>query len=308
MTRERLDELLEGLRDLWRDREIPPSSNPMFQGVHLAGGEPFREPELLLHAVARCSELRLYVDYVETNAEWCSSKAAGVDRFAPLAESGLRRVLISCSPFHAERIPLKRTLAAIEAAQEVFGRRHVIVYMPEYLSLISELEAERPVPLDRWTARYGAEKTAELFWRGYGLIPGGRAGYRLGHLCPLSSAESFAGEDCSFELIRSQHAHFDPDGNFIPFFCGGLSLGRIGSLPRFYSDFALKDLPLASILVRDGPHGLMELAKKRFGYEPFEGYAGKCHLCVDVRRHIAERTKDFDELAPRKYYEMLLPA
>jgi hypothetical protein len=33
-----------------------------------------------------------------------------------------------------------------------------------------------------------------------------------------------------------------------------------------------------------------------------DGYAGKCHLCVDVRRHLVRRG-GFPELRPAAFYE-----
>jgi hypothetical protein len=48
-----------------------------------------------------------------------------------------------------------------------------------------------------------------------------------------------------------------------------------------------------------------ELAQVRanYGYEELsDGYAGKCHLCVDVRRRLASR-EEFAELRLREFYE-----
>ena len=48
---------------------------------------------------------------------------------------------------------------------------------------------------------------------------------------------------------------------------------------------------------------MFELAQEEYGYQPMlEGYTGKCHLCVDVRRHLVE-TGDFAELRPPGFYE-----
>jgi hypothetical protein len=51
---------------------------------------------------------------------------------------------------------------------------------------------------------------------------------------------------------------------------------------------------------------LLELAVREFGYEPLqEGYLSKCHLCLDVRKHIAQKTDEFKELRPREFYYYL---
>jgi hypothetical protein len=47
---------------------------------------------------------------------------------------------------------------------------------------------------------------------------------------------------------------------------------------------------LIDILVRMGPFRLFELGKEEYGYQGLpEGYAGKCHLCVEVRKHLSKQ-------------------
>ena len=51
---------------------------------------------------------------------------------------------------------------------------------------------------------------------------------------------------------------------------------------------------------------LYEFAVKEYGYkESRDGYVSKCHLCVDIRRHIIQETDEFKELSPRVFYEGL---
>lgn len=39
-----------------------------------------------------------------------------------------------------------------------------------------------------------------------------------------------------------------------------------------------------------------------YGYiQQNDGYVGKCHLCVDVRKHLIKYS-DFDELRPKEFY------
>jgi len=45
------------------------------------------------------------------------------------------------------------------------------------------------------------------------------------------------------------------------------------------------------------------MAQAKYEYRPLaEGYTGKCHLCVDVRRHLVN-VGGFAELRPRGFYE-----
>ncbi len=297
MSKDQLEALLKGISKTWQ--------NP--RGLHLAGGEAFLNFPLLLYGVEKCQELGLPIEYVETNAGWCVSEEEGRQRFSLLKEAGLRRVLISVSPFHAETIPLKRTLAAIKIAEEVFGPGNVIVYISSFIELIARFSTEKPVPLSAWIKTYGREGAGRLFWQGYALIPGGRAGIELGPLAPQRfSPEAFRGETCLQEILLSRHGHFDPYGNYIPLFCGGLTLGEIGEdLPRFVAHFDYRKRPLTRILIEEGPYGLYLWAQKEFGFKPSqEGYAGKCHLCVEVRHFLVEQD-EFPELAPRAFYQNL---
>ncbi len=295
MGKEELEALLRGIKETW----VYP------RGLHLAGGEAFLNFDLLLFGVERCRALGLPIEYVETNAGWCVDYETGLEKFSRLKEAGLFSVLISVSPFHAETIPLKRTLWAIKAAEEVFGPGNVIVYMRQFIPLIRRFGEESPVPLQKWIETLGREEAGRLFWEGYALIPGGRAGVELGRLAPWRfRPEDFAGQNCAQEILRSRHAHFDPYQNYIPLFCGGLSLGQFEDLPTFVREFDYRKLTLIRLLVEGGPFALFRFAKENFGFEPKEVYAGKCHLCVDVRNYLVGQ-EAFPELAPKAFYENL---
>lgn len=303
MDRRTLQLILKGIKAIWQDYSPPLFKNILFHGVHLAGGEPFLNFPLLLEVTKETINSGVYLGYIETNAGWCIDEEDVHDKFTRLYNVGLKRIFISCSPFHAEKIPLKRTLLAIEVAFKVFGARNVIVYMEHYLQEIAKFGLDEPVSIQRWIELYGKEKAGEMFWRGYRIIPGGRAGYRLGDLSKRYPAKVFSKQNCRFEILQSQHAHFDLYGNYIPYFCGGLSIGDSTDLIKFYEEFNLEDLPLAKLLVEGGPYALMQFAKEKFNYvELSSGYVGKCHLCVDIRKHLSSTATEFKELSPREFY------
>ena len=276
---------------------------PQRPRVHLTGGEPFLQFPLLLEGAAMAAELGIY-SYVETSASWCTDEDEAVESFVALHDAGLQAVLISCSPFHAERIPPLRTLMAARAALEVFGPHRVMVYQTDFLEVVQRFGIERATPLTRYEEMLGDDGAFRLLWQGYGLISGGRSGYALGHLVPRRPVEAFAQEDCAGTLLYAPHSHFDLYGNFIPGFCGGLVVGEWQDLPQLLANVqAGRYPPLIEILVDRGPYGLCQLAVEQFGYVGLEeGYAGKCHLCVDVRRHLSG-DDGFRELRPRGFYD-----
>jgi len=60
-------------------------------------------------------------------------------------------------------------------------------------------------------------------------------------------------------------------------------------------------------LISSGPYGLFEWAQANYDYPLLpDGYTGKCHLCVDVRRHLVQvAPEDFPALRPRGFYTHL---
>jgi len=201
---------------------------------------------------------------------------------------------------------LQRTLLAIDTAIEEFGFQRVFVYLAEWIEYISRFSVAETVPLDRFVQSYGHDPAGVMFWEGYGLISGGRAGYSLGEFTELLPPEAFRDETCAGELLAPAQSHLDLYGNYIAGFCAGLSLGDWKRLPALVEEFSRGVTPpLVGILLQQGPYGLYELARREHGYQLLEGgYAGKCHLCVDVRQHLAQY-EHFSELTPREFYKSL---
>jgi hypothetical protein len=276
--------------------------------VHITGGEPFLNFPLLLHTVETAAELGI-PRYLETNAGWAVTDDLVERRFKALRQAGLQAILISVSPFHAETIPLERTTMAIRIATEIFGEQNVMVYQAQWLDLIQAFSATIPVPLENYIDIYGADETGRMLWDSYGLIAGGRAGYQLGYLKSKQSAETFYGDHCAFEILYAPHSHFDLYGNFIPGFCGGLSIGDWHALPMVLARAQRPEFPtIIDILVNYGPYGLFEAAVLEYDYVPLpDGYCGKCHLCVDVRKHLVQNGY-FPELQPNQFYRELITA
>lgn len=85
-------------------------------------------------------------------------------------------------------------------------------------------------------------------------------------------------------------------------YCGGISLGDARNLNSVLEGINLDERPILDALVTD-LQKLYEIGVEGFGYiERNEGYASKCHLCVDVRKHVAQKTDEFKELRPREFY------
>ncbi|HID06759.1 MAG TPA: radical SAM protein, partial [Armatimonadetes bacterium] len=210
--------------------------------IHLTGGEPFLNFELLLEATKIVAQHGIF-QFVETNAGWCRNERIAYEKLYELKSLGMDAILISCSPFQAEHIPLQRTLTAIRVACDVFGERNVIVYLPQCIEWVKQFSVERTVPIEAYIERYGMRQVGHMLWEQYGLIGGGRSSYHLGHLTRKFPAERFRGQNCMLELLYPHHSHFDLYGNHISWFCGGLSIDYWWRLPETLREFAKGNFP-----------------------------------------------------------------
>ena len=296
----KLERMLEGLRG--RIRGAPGGGIGINYGLHLTGGEPFLNFELLLRAVRRAAEMGFPSTFVETNSFWCTDDGITRERLLELREAGLQGILVSVNPFVVEHVPFERMERAVRLGSEVFGK-NVLVYQPLFYHLFRRAGLRGTLPFERYLELFGPRSLLHAE-----LLPMGRAVYRLqgvlGLLYGRRRAEDFFGESCLAELTRPWHVHLDSQGNYMAGYCGGLSLGEAEDLEGLLSGVELEDRPVLAALVRD-LRFLYELATE-FGYrEREEGYVSKCHLCLDLRRHLAEETKEFRELSPREFYEHL---
>ncbi|MBO8183617.1 MAG: radical SAM protein [Archaeoglobus sp.] len=257
-------------------------------GLHFTGGEPFMNFRLLLKAVKIASELGIPSLFVETNCFWCRNDEFTERRLRELKDSGLDGILISVNPFIAENVPFERTERCIRLSRKIFGA-NVIIYQEIFYHLFKKMGLKDTLSFEK---AIPALRYAEL-------LPMGRVPYKLGHLFRKYAANAFFGQSCRNELIRSWHIHIDNYCNFIPGYCGGITLGDARDLESLKLD--LEERPILKALLTDLKQ-LFELGKK-FGYVERD-YISKCHLCVDVRRHLAMNA-DFDELQPLEFYSHL---
>ena len=279
----------------WGERTIS-----LNYGLHFTGGEPFMNFELLLQAVEMAVGLGIPSTFVETNCSWCGSDEAARERLGRLKGAGLRGILISVNPFYAEYVPFERTERCIRISQEVFGR-NVVVYQMAYYHRFRQLGIKDRIPLEDYVALTKGERLAdqvELFLMG-------RAARQLRGFYPAHPARRFFGEPCQPPFLRNWHNHFDNYGNFMPGYCGGISLGRWKDLDALERDgIDLDAHPILGFLIAEDVEGLLHFAEDLGYRESGEGYVSKCDLCLDLRRYLVAEG-DFEELGPREFYRHL---
>lgn len=300
MTREDLEALLSQLAGRIAPSPWGEQAISLNHGLHFTGGEPFMNFELLLTAVEMAEELRIPSTFVETNCSWCGSDEIARDKLERLRAAGLKGILISVNPFYAEYVPFERTERCIRVSTEVFDR-NVMVYQAAYYRRFRRLGIRERLPLEDYLALTKGERLAERVE----LFLMGRAARALREFYPAHPAQHFFGQPCRPPFLRNWHNHFDNYGNFMPGYCGGISLGSWRELDRLVDEgIDLDTHPILGFLINEDIRGLFHFAED-FGYqESSERYVSKCDLCLDIRSYLVTKG-DFEELGPREFYEQL---
>lgn len=262
---------------------------------HIAGGEPFLDLERLKKTVTGMTRRGLRIEYVETNAFWVRSQDHAEGVLEDLSARGLACVLVSLSPFHAESVPLQRTLALIEAAKRVLARGP-FVWLPTMVPYLGDYPADRPVSLDEVIAEKGDAWALDMAAH-YSFVPtarGGRFLHRHGMRIPFGKVVKMDAA-CKAHLKNTTHFHVDFEGKYVPGLCAGLVL----DFDEVPGKVDLEKYPVLRALVSGGPEELFRLAGQH-GFEPHETYSSPCDLCTHMRFHLFGQ--DFSELGPEGFY------
>lgn len=274
-------------------------------GFHLTGGEPFINFPLLLSYVELASKMGLPSLFVETNCFWCSSDTIVRDRLNMLRKAGLHGILISVNPFMLEHIDFRNVKRCIRIAMEVFGYKGTMVYHPYFYTQAEDIGVNGRLSFEEYLRLASARNYSVVDILDPSIIlPMGRLCYKLDRFYSKIDARSYFGERCLDELTRPWHIHIDCYGNYIPGYCGGISLGNIRMIDEILEvGVNLADKPILKALSID-IRELYKLAVEGYGYKPLDrGYISKCHLCLDIRRYLALDIGGFEELHPIEFYK-----
>ncbi len=263
-------------------------------GLHFTGGEPFLNFELLIELTKIAHELEIPSKFVETNCYWCIDDDITKEKLIKLKKAGLDGILISVNPFILEQIPFERTERAVRVSKEIFGA-NVIIYQEFFYKKFKDLKIKESMKLEKYLSK---APDSLLYVE---LLPMGRAPYTLSDIYWRYPAERYLKYSCKDELTRNWHNHIDNYFNYIPGYCGGISLGNVRNQSLLMEGINLEENPIIDALVNN-LQKLYEIGLE-FGYKELkDGYISKCHLCVDIRKHIVKQTDEFNELKPKEFY------
>jgi len=265
---------------------------------HIGGGEPFLDPDLLEKTIDGMVRRGMFLQYVETNASWVTDPGQTEALLRRLAGVGLRCLLISVSPFHAEFVPLARTRLLIQAARR-FLPHAPLVWIPDFLTDLEGIDADHPLPFDTFLAGHGRDYGVGLTER-YGLVAAGRTGrFLAAQGATFPTDELLRQAPCRRRLADTSHFHVDAEGNYVPGLCAGLRWPW-SSLP---GPIDLAGFPLLQHLADGDLAGLWKKAVLA-GFEGLPAYASPCDLCTHVRQFFYARDPAAcPELGPAGFYD-----
>jgi hypothetical protein len=300
ISHEDLEAVLKGLAGKIEPSPWGAGMMSLNHGLHFTGGEPFLNFELLCEGVEIARALKIPSLFVESNCYWARTDGETRHKLETLKSLGIVGILISINPFYLEHVPFERSERAVRIAQEVFGR-NVAVYQLEYYRMFQRLGLRGRLPLRKFL------EIEKDFARNAEFFINGRAPYRIEayDIFPRYRARTVCGHPCSPSFLRSWHNHFDNYGNYMPGYCGGLSLGDCRKLNELLAGgIDRHSHPIIGYITDDDFEDLLAFAVER-GYEADrEGYLSKCHLCADIRKFLVKQGK-YPELVPEIFYEHL---
>lgn len=279
------------------------SRESRLEGIHLAGGEATLRMDILVDIIRMACDANIPIDYLETNAVWCTDPERTAQGLLRLKNAGLRTILVSASMFHNEFIPFQRTRNCVEIGRKILGLQNVIVWVPQVYQTLAQMPgAELTHTLEEFFEFAGIEDQPDILPRLYPVNPGGRVAEALRECFTARPAKAFQKESCRGELTSTWHFHIDLYGNLFTGCCAGLAAARVDNL---HPSKNRNEHPLFCLLCEKGPTGLTEWAATNHSYqEKREGYISKCDLCLDVRKHL-QATHEYDELQPACFYQPL---
>ena len=262
--------------------------------VHITGGEPFTVFDHMVDLLAKAHAQRLGgLEDVETNAYWAQDTATVRRRLRELDRVGLRRLKISCDPFHAEYVDPEQVRLLASIARDVLGPDRVLVrwekYLQEPVSFASDATQHHQIYVQAH-----AESACRFT---------GRSAYEVAPLCADCEPNVLHGQHCRKELLGAKGVHVDPYGNVFSGLCSGIILGNVKqhSLEDLWTLFDPSQQSLLASLFEGGPAEMIDSAVVK-GYNCKPRYADKCHLCTDLRQFFFDMGLYRGIIGPRDCY------
>jgi hypothetical protein len=276
--------------------------------IHITGGEPFLYWDWLVEILREAKQNKLTpVDMIETNGFWAADEKIITERLRILDELGMRRLKISCDPFHQEYVDIEPVRRLARVAREVLEPDRVMVRWEKYL--------ENPAEMKNITTAERNKRYIEAL-KDYPCRFTGRAAGRLAEIAvrqahrpersrgvAKETVEQISKTNCRGAFLDAKGVHIDPYGNVFSGTCSGIIVGNVSRMPlaEIWRTWQPSNDKTVETLFSFGPAGLLDEAAK-LGYKPAEHYAGKCHLCTSIRQFFFDKGLYKSTIGPADCY------
>jgi len=244
------------------------------------GGEPMLYPKRAIAIFRKVSQLKIPRVEMLTNGVWGKDKAEVEKLAKKLKGAGLNTLGISVDAFHLQYIPLDYPRNAAEASIKA-GIENVTwnVAVIESLDALNEYDAKTSQIL-KTLQPVGIEAHIHK------VACVGRATQTLREHFQQTSLEG----PCEGEppignvLVSPESICIEPSGSVDV--CWHLPLGnaKVKPLSQMISKYDWRNSIITEILVKEGPIGLLKLAKVHKHRFKLDDYFTKCHLCIETRK------------------------
>jgi hypothetical protein len=131
----------------------------------------------------------------------------------------------------------------------------------------------------------------------------GRAAGHIAALVAKDTVAEISKSNCSEAFLGAKGVHIDPFGNVFSGTCSGIIIGNVGKreISEIWRNWLSKNDAIISRLFDSGPAGLLNEATK-LGFKSAERYAGKCHLCSNLRQFLFDKGLYKPTLGPAECY------
>jgi wyosine [tRNA(Phe)-imidazoG37] synthetase (radical SAM superfamily) len=280
------------------ERYLAAVAGQPLERILLFGGEPFLVPELLRASVRRASKLARV--FVFTNGDWATDRNTARQRLSDLQVAGLDYILFSVDGFHQAHVPLERVAIGIEAARELgYGTINIDN------RCLGEPEADNFYNQRTQQSMTRLAEMCDLSKVRVSQGPSQMVGRAADQLAPFLPTQTTPPAQCPLPDylggdLRAPTAVEIHPGGWVNL-CAGLSLGNSHQRPlnEILAAYDPDAHPIIRVLAREGPAGLLRLARRK-GFSLPGGYVDGCHLCYQARSFL--HTRYPDHLAPAYVY------
>lgn len=263
--------------------------------IHITGGEPFLYFDRLCEILTEAKNQNFGpVDLIETNAYWATDETTITQRLKTLDELGMHRLKISYDPFHAEYVDIEPVRRLAQAATDMIGKNRLMIRWQKYFDNPIKM---KNIPTEKRNQNYISAL------KDYPCRYTGRAAGKLAELVASKPIETFASKNCKSSFLGAKGVHIDPFGNVFSGTCSGIIIANVNQMPLedIWKNFHPSNNRFINTLFDSGPAGLLDKALS-LGYKKKELYAGKCHLCTELRKFLFDKGIEKSTIGPAQCY------